>query len=94
MENINATPVIFISVVSHGHIGLIESLLHDDAHCRAIQIEPILTLNLDEMLPFVPDHFSFSLNRTQLTDPKSRIASLSDIWRVLDKHLISKITKS
>jgi len=50
---------------------LIESLLHDiDAHCRAMPVELILTLNLDETLPFAPDHFSFPLNRTQLTDPK------------------------
>lgn len=62
MEKITAQPGICISVVSHGQIGLIENLLHDiDTHCRAMRVELILTLNLDETVPFAPDHFSFPL---------------------------------
>ncbi len=56
------SPEISISVVSHAQIQLIECLLHDiNRHCRASLIELILTLNLDEILPFAPDSFSFSI---------------------------------
>lgn len=53
---------ISISVVSHAQIHLIESLLRDiDEHCRTLQLEVILTLNLEEALPFAADDFSFPL---------------------------------
>ena len=55
-------PEISISVVSHAQIQLIECLLHDiNRHCRASLIELILTLNLDEILPFAADSFSFPI---------------------------------
>lgn len=51
-----------ISVVSHGQIDLIASLLHDiDEHCRASSVELILTLNVEETLPFAADSFSFPI---------------------------------
>jgi len=53
---------ISISVVSHAQIHLIENLLHDiDEHCRTLSLEMILTLNLEETLPFAADSFSFPL---------------------------------
>lgn len=53
---------ISISVVSHGHINLIDNLLRDiDKYCRATPIELILTLNLEETLPFATDSFSFPI---------------------------------
>ncbi len=53
---------ISISVVSHGHINLINDLLHDiNEHCRAVPIELILTLNLEEALPFTEGGFSFPI---------------------------------
>jgi len=62
MEKIttNTAAEISVSVVSHGQIDLIESLMHDiDEHCRLVQIELILTLNLKEAIPFDADSFSF-----------------------------------
>lgn len=56
------TKEISISVVSHAQINLIENLLRDiDAHCGASSLEFILTLNLDEPLPFAVDSFSFPI---------------------------------
>ena len=51
---------ISISIVSHSQIGLVAQLLGDlDAHCRDSNFELILTLNLDEALPFALDSFSY-----------------------------------
>ena len=51
---------ISISVVSHSQIDLVAQLLGDlDAHCRDSNFELILTLNLDEALPFALDSFSY-----------------------------------
>ncbi len=59
---VEQSPEISISVVSHAQIQLIECLLHDiDQHCRASSIELILTLNLDEILPFASDSFVFPI---------------------------------
>jgi hypothetical protein len=62
MENITAKSAaeISISVVSHGQIDLVAALLHDIGdYCRAVPVELILTLNLEEVLPFVADSLSF-----------------------------------
>jgi N-acetylglucosaminyl-diphospho-decaprenol L-rhamnosyltransferase len=62
MENITAKSAaeISISVISHGQIHLIEGLLHDiNKHCHTLSLQLILTLNLDEKLPFAEDSFSF-----------------------------------
>jgi N-acetylglucosaminyl-diphospho-decaprenol L-rhamnosyltransferase len=54
---------ISISIVSHGQINLIDSLLHDiTRHCRMLSVEIILTLNLDEELPFSVETFPFPIN--------------------------------
>lgn len=59
---IEQLPEISISVVSHAQIHLIKYLLHDiNQHCRALLIELILTLNLNETLPFALDSFSFPI---------------------------------
>jgi N-acetylglucosaminyl-diphospho-decaprenol L-rhamnosyltransferase len=53
---------ISISVISHGQIHLIEGLLHDiNIHCDTLSLQLILTLNLDEMLPFAEESFSFPM---------------------------------
>jgi N-acetylglucosaminyl-diphospho-decaprenol L-rhamnosyltransferase len=65
MEKIMAkhSTAISISVVSHAQIHLIECLLHDiDEHCQTLSLELILTLNLDEVLPFSVDIFPFPIN--------------------------------
>jgi N-acetylglucosaminyl-diphospho-decaprenol L-rhamnosyltransferase len=60
MEKIVAQgPVdISISVVSHSQIGLVAALLTDlQSQCQESSFEVILTLNLDEDLPFAIDRF-------------------------------------
>lgn len=53
---------IFISVVSHAQIGLVANLVRDiEEHCKDSALELILTLNLDETLPFASDSFSFPI---------------------------------
>jgi N-acetylglucosaminyl-diphospho-decaprenol L-rhamnosyltransferase len=54
---------ISISIVSHGQINLIENLLHDIAeHCQMLSVEIILTLNLEEELPFSVSIFPFPIS--------------------------------
>lgn len=62
MEKIACAPEVSISVVSHGQISLIANLLKDiQSNCATTSLELILTLNLDEILPFSVDEFSFSI---------------------------------
>lgn len=56
------TTDISISVISHGQIHLVEELLRDiNKHCHTMSLQLILTLNLDEILSFAEDSFSFPL---------------------------------
>jgi N-acetylglucosaminyl-diphospho-decaprenol L-rhamnosyltransferase len=56
-------PNISISVVSHGQATLVDQLLSDiEFYCSTTSIELILTLNLEESLPFDPDSFYFKIN--------------------------------
>ena len=56
-------PVISISIVSHGQINLVKNLLHDIAqHCQNLSVEIILTLNLEEKLPFSVEIFPFPIS--------------------------------
>ncbi len=58
----SGSPLVSISVVSHGQLALVAELLHDiDSKCRSTSIELILTLNLEETLPFPLEPFSFPL---------------------------------
>lgn len=53
---------ISVSIVSHGQAALVEHLLCDiEKHCGGQSIEIVLTLNLEETLPFSSDNFSFPL---------------------------------
>ncbi|MFZ5502746.1 MAG: glycosyltransferase [Pseudomonadota bacterium] len=61
---------ISISVVSHGHINLINDLLHDlDQYCCGSPIELLLTLNLEEALPFSEAGFSLPIKIIRNTTP-------------------------
>lgn len=78
MENVtaNCAAEISISIVSHGQIGLIEQLLHDiGEHCRAAPIELILTLNLEETLPFTPGSFTFPIKVVRNLAPQGFAAN-------------------
>lgn len=64
-------PLVSISVVSHAQAVLVDYLLHDiESNCRATSIELILTLNLDETLPFAADGFSFPVKVIRNENPK------------------------
>lgn len=56
------TTDISISVVSHSQIDLVAKLLGDlEGNCRDAHFELILTLNLDETLPFALNGFSYPI---------------------------------
>lgn len=51
-----------ISIVSHVQIRLVKHLLSDiDNHCRSMPLEVVLTLNVEEDIPFSADGFSFPM---------------------------------
>jgi hypothetical protein len=63
-------PSISISVVSHLQIGLVAKLLADlDAYCDESRFDVILTLNLDEALPFDLDGFSYPIRLVRNVTP-------------------------
>lgn len=60
-----------ISVVSHGQMGLIAGLMEDiQSHCVDLNIELILTLNLDEDLGFKAEDFFFPVQVIRNAQPK------------------------
>jgi len=64
-------PDISISVVSHQQLALVSKLLDDlAAHCQDSYFEVILTLNLDETLPFTLERFSFPVKLIRNPSPK------------------------
>ena len=61
---------ISISIVSHLQINLVAKLLEDiDEHCRELNFELILTLNLDEKLPFALNNFSYPIKLVRNATP-------------------------
>ena len=71
-----------ISVVSHGQIDLIESLLQDIAqHCHGVPLEVILTLNLPEAIPFATDIFTFPVRVVRNAAPLGFSANHNQAFR-------------
>jgi len=66
----SSTDLISISIVSHGHAGLIASLLDDLQRHRPTGIEVLLTLNIEETLPFDPGHFPFTVRPIRNESPR------------------------
>jgi GT2 family glycosyltransferase len=62
--------LISISIVSHGHGDLVARLLGDLRRCSPPGIEVILTLNIEEGLPFRHDSFPFSVRIVRNPSPK------------------------
>ncbi len=70
MEKIASAPAVSISVVSHGQIALIANLLKDvELNCLETSIELILTLNIEEILPFMSDKFAFPIKVIRNANP-------------------------
>ncbi len=71
-----AHPVfISISIVSHGHGQLLASLLDDLRRLRPANLEVILTLNIEESLPFDLDAFPFPIALVRNAGPKGFAAN-------------------
>lgn len=63
-------PDVSISVVSHLQIGLAAALCRDlEDYCKDSSFELILTLNLDENLPFALDAFSYPIKLIRNATP-------------------------
>ena len=62
--------LISVSIVSHGQAALIASLLADMEKVHVQDIEVILTLNIEETLPFNVGEFSFPLTIICNSSPK------------------------
>ncbi len=64
------TTEISISVVSHMQIGMIKKLLGDiESHCQTSSLELLLTLNLEESVPFDIHGFSFPITVIRNENP-------------------------
>jgi GT2 family glycosyltransferase len=61
---------ISVSVVSHGQAGLVKSVLEDLKGLQSGPIEVIVTLNLEERLPFDPASFPFSVKVVRNSAPR------------------------
>ena len=66
----NARRQITISVVSHGQGTLVNELLTDLAKYSSRQVEVVLTINVEEKLPFGGDHFEFPLRIVRNNEPR------------------------
>jgi len=67
--------LISISIVSHGHAELLASLLDDLRRHRPTGIEVLLTLNIEEALPFDPDQFPFRVKQIRNERPRGFAAN-------------------
>lgn len=64
-------PDLSISIVSHRQIQLVQLLLADiQQYCSSISIEIILTVNLEEPLPFRPNDYAFTIRIIHNPYPK------------------------
>ena len=73
--------LVSISIVSHGHAQLLATLLDDLRKHRSTQIEVILTLNVEESLPFDPDSFPFSVTVIRNASPRGFAANHNSAFR-------------
>jgi N-acetylglucosaminyl-diphospho-decaprenol L-rhamnosyltransferase len=62
--------LVTVSIVSHGQAGLVANLLADLARCTNLPLEVVLTLNLEEHLPFSESDHPFPLSVIRNSQPK------------------------
>jgi hypothetical protein len=70
-----------VSIVSHGHAELLASLLDDLKKYSSTKIEVILTLNVEESLPFDPDSFAFPIKLIRNAGLKGFAANHNSAFR-------------
>ena len=64
-------PELSISIVSHGQANLVHDLLTDiDHYCSGLSLEVLLTLNVEEALPFIVQDYKFPVKVIQNSNPK------------------------
>jgi len=73
--------LISISIVSHGHTKFLAPLLDDLRKHRSTQIEVILTLNVEESLPFDPNSFPFPVRVIRNASPRGFAANHNSAFR-------------
>lgn len=75
--------LVSVSVVSHGQLGLIRELLQDmQAHCGGVNIELILTLNIEEDEALDVSLFTFPIRIIRNAVPKGFGANHNQAFRV------------
>jgi len=67
--------LISVSIVTHGHAELAARLFDDLRAHKPKGIEVILTLNIEEALPFDPDSFPFSVKTIRNASPRGFAAN-------------------
>ena len=65
-----AQPQVTVSIVSHGHGLLVAELLNDLGGYSSKQIDVILTINVEEDLPFKENDYNFPLTIVRNTEPR------------------------
>jgi GT2 family glycosyltransferase len=79
--------LISISIISHGHGGLVARLLDDLRRFSPAGIEVILTLNIEEGLPFRHDSFPFAVRIMRNPRPKGFAANHNAAFGVASGNL-------
>ena len=68
MQNVRS---IVVSIVSHNQAKLVASLLEDiDRYCQGLPVTVVMTMNVEESLPFSEDDFGFPLKVIYNRQPK------------------------
>src|SRR5436309_8625673 len=73
--------LISVSIVSHGQAELAARLFDDLRAQKPTGIEVILTLNIEEALPFDPDSFPFSVKTIRNAGPRGVAANHNAAFR-------------
>lgn len=76
-------PELSISIVSHRQIGLVQKLLADiQRYCVGTSVEVILTINVEEQIPFEASDFMFPLRIIHNLEPKGFGANHNAAFRL------------
>lgn len=70
MNQETSYPSLLLSVISHGHAGLVSSLMYDlEKYCKHLNLTVVLTQNIEESFDFEDSDFSFTLKRIKNSVP-------------------------
>jgi N-acetylglucosaminyl-diphospho-decaprenol L-rhamnosyltransferase len=78
---------ILISVISHKQAHLVQGLLSDlERFCPKEDLEVVVTINVQEKIPFKEDDFKFKIKVIQNKHPKGFGANHNAAFRLKDSH--------